>query len=70
VTYVDVPPDGYRASLEGAGLSPWLAGALTELEQLYRAHLAEGVTDEVQKATGRPPASLDDWLARHRAAFT
>jgi uncharacterized protein YbjT (DUF2867 family) len=70
VTYVDVPADGYRASLEGVGLSPWLAGALTELEQLYRAHLAEGVTDEVQKATGRPPTSLDDWLARHRADFT
>jgi hypothetical protein len=26
-------------------------------------------TDEVQKGTGRPPASLDDWLARNSAAF-
>jgi uncharacterized protein YbjT (DUF2867 family) len=69
VRYVDVPADRYRESLAGAGLSPWLAGALTELEQVYRAHLAEVVTDEVQKATGRPATPFDDWLARHREAF-
>lgn len=69
VRYVDVPAEQYRQSLDAAGLPPWLANALDELQQLYRAHLAEVVTDEVQKATGRPPATLDDWLARNRAAF-
>jgi uncharacterized protein YbjT (DUF2867 family) len=69
VRYVDVPPEQFRQNLGSAGLPPWLADALTELEQLYRGHHAEAVTDEVQKATGRPPASFDDWLARHRDAF-
>ena len=69
VRYVDVPPEQFRASLDAAGLPPWLANALNELQQLYRAHLAEVVTDEVQKGTGRPPASLDDWLDRNLAAF-
>jgi uncharacterized protein YbjT (DUF2867 family) len=69
VRYIDVPAEQYRQSLDAAGLPPWLANALNELEQLYRAHLAEVVTDEVQKGTGRPPATLDDWLARHRADF-
>lgn len=69
VRYVDVPAEQYRQNLAAAGLPPWLANALTELEQLYRAHLAEVVTDEVQKGAGRPPATVDDWLARHRAAF-
>jgi uncharacterized protein YbjT (DUF2867 family) len=69
VRYVDVPPEQYRQSLGAAGLPPWLADALTELEQVYRAHQAEVVTDEVQKATGRPATPFDDWLSRNRAAF-
>ncbi len=70
VEYVDVPPEQFAGSLRGAGLDPWLADALDELNQLYRQHLAETVTDEVQKATGRPARSLADWLAENRAALT
>jgi uncharacterized protein YbjT (DUF2867 family) len=69
VRYVDVPAEGYRESLTSVGLTPWLANALTELQQVYRAHLAEVVTDEVEKATGRPATTLADWLARNRDAF-
>lgn len=69
ITYVDVPAQAYRATLDSYGLPPWLAAALTELQQLYRAHAAEVVTDEVEKATGRPATSLTDWLARHHEAF-
>lgn len=70
VAYVDVPPEQFPGSLRSAGLDPWLADALRELNQLYRQHHAEVVTDEVQKATGRPARSLQDWLADNRAAFT
>lgn len=69
VRYVDVPPEAFRQNLESVGLPAWLAGALTELQQVYRAHAAEVVTDEVEKATGRPATTLDDWLARNQAAF-
>ena len=34
VRYVDVPAEQYRQSLDAAGLPPWLANALNELEQL------------------------------------
>src|SRR3954452_3056552 len=69
VRYVDVPSEQYREALAAAGLGPLLVKPLDELQPAYRAHHAEVVTDEVQKSTGRPPASLDDWLARNSAAF-
>lgn len=69
VRYVDVPAEQFQASLQSVGLPAWTAEALTELHQRYREHHAEVVTDEVEKATGRPATSLDDWLSRHRAAF-
>lgn len=69
VRAVDVPPEQFTAALTSAGLDRWLASALTELHQLYRAHGAEVVTGEVRKATGREPRSVDDWLAENRAAF-
>ena len=70
VSYVDVPPEQYAASLRGAGLDGWFADALTELNQVYRRHEAEVVTQEVTKATGRPARSVDDWLTEHRVALT
>lgn len=69
VRYVDLTPEEYRAGLDAAGLPSWLASALTELEQTYRAHRAEVVTDEVRKATGRDATPLREFLARNRAAF-
>jgi uncharacterized protein YbjT (DUF2867 family) len=69
VHYVDVAPDQFEQSLRSVGVPAWNAAALTELYQIYRAHAAEAVTDEVQKATGRPPADVGDWLTRHREAF-
>ena len=69
VRYVDVPAEAYRQNLASFGLPPWLADALNELQQLYRAHRGELVTDEVQKAIGRPATTFDDWVGRHREAF-
>lgn len=69
VRYVDVPADAYRQNLASFGLPPWLADALGELQQLYRAHRGELVTHEVQKATGRPATTFDDWVGRNRGAF-
>jgi uncharacterized protein YbjT (DUF2867 family) len=70
VRYVDVPAGQFAGNLRQAGLDDWTAQALDELNQVYRAHGAELVTDEVEKATGRPPRSFRDWLVEHRAAFT
>lgn len=70
VRYVDVPPEQFAGSLRSAGLPGWLADALNELNQVYRRHEAEVVTDEVRKATGRPARGVDDWLPDNAAALS
>ena len=69
VQYVDLSPEAFEQALRSAGVDDWTATALTELHQVYRAHQAEVVTDEVEKATGRAPTSLEAWLEEHRGAF-
>lgn len=69
VSYVDVPPDGARAAMVDAGLSPWLADGLVELNARYRAGGASVITDEVQKATGHEPRTVEGFLGDHLTAF-
>ena len=69
VSYIDVPPEGARAAMVDAGLSPWLADGLVELNARYRAGGASVVTDEVQKATGHQPRTVEGFLGDHLTAF-
>lgn len=69
VRYQDVPPAAAREAMVAAGMSPWLADSLVELTTVYRSGGAAVTTDEVQKATGRPARSFEDFLRDHRAAF-
>ena len=69
VTYVEVPPGKAREAMVAAGLSTWLADALTELTAVYRTGAAAGTTDEVRKATGRPARRLEEFVTAHLAAF-
>lgn len=69
VRYEDVAPEQSRASLVHSGVPEWVADGLLELGQVARAGGAAGVTDEVQKATGRPARPLAEFLGEHRAAF-
>lgn len=69
VRYQDVPPTAAREAMVAGGMSPWLADSLVELTALLRSGGAAGTTDEVQKATGRPARSFDDFLRDHMSAF-
>jgi len=69
VQYVDLSPEAFEQALRSAGVDDWTATGLAELHQVYRAHRAEVVTEEVHKAAGRPPTSFEAWLERHRSAF-
>jgi uncharacterized protein YbjT (DUF2867 family) len=69
VRYVDLSAEAYLQALRSAGVDEWTATALVELHQVYRAHQAEVVTDDVHALTGRVPASFDAWLEQHRSAF-
>ncbi|CAN5626022.1 SDR family oxidoreductase [soil metagenome] len=69
VRYVDVPADGFRANLAGAGLPDWLADSLVALYGAIRAGHAATVTNEVEKATGRPARPYRQFAENHRDAF-
>lgn len=69
VSYVDAPPQDARAAMVGAGLPAWLADGLLELNEAHRAGHSAAVTDEVEKATGRPARPLRQFLTEHAAAF-
>jgi uncharacterized protein YbjT (DUF2867 family) len=69
VRYVDLSAESYGQALRSAGVDEWTATALVELHEVYRAHQAEVVTDDVRALTGRSPSSFDAWLERHRGAF-
>jgi uncharacterized protein YbjT (DUF2867 family) len=71
VRYVQVSEDEFRQALLAAGVPEWPAEGLVELARYVFApgHAAE-VFDTVERLTGRPARSWDDWLRDHAAAFT
>jgi len=69
VRYEPADPVAWRARLIDAGVSPWYADGLLELNAAYAAGVAAAVTDDVQRLTGSPPRALRAFLADHPAAF-
>lgn len=47
----------------------WTAERLGELWEMYATGAAEGVSDDVERVTGRPPCDFRTFAADHRAAF-
>lgn len=69
IGYVDTPPDQVRERLLGYGWSEWTVDGMLEVYAAYAGGAAAVVTDEVQKATGRPARNLPTFLKEHGGAF-
>jgi uncharacterized protein YbjT (DUF2867 family) len=69
VTYTDTPPGDVRRRLLGYDWQEWTVDGMLEVYAAYAAGAAAVVTDEVQKATGRPACDLACFLRDHAAAF-
>jgi uncharacterized protein YbjT (DUF2867 family) len=69
VEFRDTPADQVRDRLLGYGWSEWTADGMLEVYAAYAKGLASAVTDEVEKATGRPAVDFGRFLAGHAAAF-
>lgn len=65
--YVPVTEDASRESL-AQRMPPWRVEPTLELNREIRAGLYDVVTGDVERVTGRPPRSLDDFVAELRAA--
>jgi hypothetical protein len=67
---VDVPPEAAFDSMLKAGMPQWNAHAVTELYGIFAAGEAAGVTDTIERITGRAPVSFDQFARDHAAAFS
>jgi uncharacterized protein YbjT (DUF2867 family) len=69
VSYVDTPPDEVRKRLLGYGWPEWTVDGMLEIYAAYAEGAGALVTDEVEKATGRPARSVGGFLRDYAAAF-
>jgi NAD(P)H dehydrogenase (quinone) len=69
VEYDPVTPEVARSALREAGLSSWQVNGRLELYEWISNDTMDGVTENVQNATGHEPRPLEDWLGEARAAF-
>jgi uncharacterized protein YbjT (DUF2867 family) len=69
VQYRNLGDDQLKARLLAAGQGEWQATALVELNVYARQGHASVVTDTIERTTGRPARTLEQWLRDHMAAF-
>jgi uncharacterized protein YbjT (DUF2867 family)/predicted SnoaL-like aldol condensation-catalyzing enzyme len=69
VRYVNIPEEAQSKSMLGLGMPAWQVEALIELQQYYVSGKAGSVTDTLPGLLGRPPITLDEYLAEHKDSF-
>ena len=69
VRFDPVPPEAFAAALKGMGMDPWQADGLVEDYAHYDRGEAAAVSPDVERVTGKPSRSLDDFAQDHAAAF-
>lgn len=67
--YVDLPLETFKERLQAAGFGDWrVAAVAAELNSIAHGSL-DHTTDGVQKLLGRPPNSIDQFVADHAELF-
>jgi uncharacterized protein YbjT (DUF2867 family) len=69
VTYVDVTPEDYKATLMQWGVPEWLADALNELFGIYRLGYGAVVTNVVAEVAKKEPITFEQFVRDHIAVF-
>ncbi len=69
VTYVDVSPEDFKASMLQWGQPEWLADALNELFGIYRAGYGAVITDVVAEVAHKTPITFEQFIVDHKAVF-
>lgn len=70
VRYVDVPPDDFRAQLEGSGLDPGYVAILLMLFEVGRTGATAVIFDTVQRVAGRPATAFADYAVAAAPAWS
>ena len=70
VSYVDVPWDSWaEQTLPYANLGPYVEAHLAVMARLHRENRYDRLTDTVEKITGRPAESVEEFVARRSDLF-
>jgi uncharacterized protein YbjT (DUF2867 family) len=69
VTYQHVDDDSAREALLAGGVPPMFADAVVAIFAAQRAGAMSGVTDTLERLTGRPPRTVAAFAREHAAAF-
>jgi uncharacterized protein YbjT (DUF2867 family) len=64
IRFVDPPREEWIATLESGGVPSDYAQLLGMLADNIRAHATAASTPDVERVTGRPPRSFDDYAAQ------
>lgn len=69
IRYVDVPPEPWEAELRANAASPHLAAHLCAMALLHRQNRYDRLTDDVERLTGTPPMSIEEFVRRNAQAY-
>ncbi|HEX8916243.1 MAG TPA: SDR family oxidoreductase [Humisphaera sp.] len=69
VSYVDVPTEAATQSMVQAGMEPWRAEAINELNTAMKQWRFAGVTDVVKRVGHKDPTTLERFVRENVAAF-
>jgi uncharacterized protein YbjT (DUF2867 family) len=62
VTYVAVPPEAAGEAVRGFGADEWTVGIIQDYCRAYAKNWGDFTTDNVQRVTGHPARSVDDFV--------
>jgi len=69
VTYVDVPPEGFKQAMLQAGQPEWVADVLNELYEVLSAGHGSVVTNVVAEVAKKQPYSFDQFAKDYAQVF-
>ncbi len=69
VQYVDIPADAQRKAMLEQGMPEWQVNALLDLQGYYTSGKGGGVDPLLQTLLGRPPITMDRFLAEFAGEF-
>jgi len=69
VKYVDIPAEAQKKAMLDQGMPEWQVKALLELQEYYLAGQGGSVDGLLQRLLGRPPITMDQFLAEFAAEF-
>jgi uncharacterized protein YbjT (DUF2867 family) len=69
VQYVDIPLEAQRKSMLDMDMPEWQVNALLDLQRFYVQGQGANLDNVLQKLLGRPPITMDSFLAENAAAF-